>query len=217
MDAPYVWDHISEGKACIKNLKTCDPLKWPPLTTGMSYSCGQSVSIEKPRDKRRLFLSSSCFKYIKNPSLPRSPRGSPRSWAHRRISELSEGGGVKPKNKISVGSLGPNYKQLLISCNVLIFAGCVRYVIKYVYSTYVFFSLSVVAAAHTAYSTLHAFSPQIALPLTKKLWLLFRRDFSRAKSVEPIFQPRVFSHIQRVNSYFPNQIKYLDYIPTAFV
>ena len=52
MHAPYVWDHISEGKACIKNPKTCGPSKWPPLTTGMSYSCGQSVSFEKPRDKR---------------------------------------------------------------------------------------------------------------------------------------------------------------------
>ena len=52
MDAPYVWDHISEGKVCIKNPKTCGPSKWPPLTTGMSYSCGPSVSIEKPRDKR---------------------------------------------------------------------------------------------------------------------------------------------------------------------
>ena len=54
MDAPYVWDHISEGKECIKNLKTCGPSKWPPLTNGMSYSFGQSVSIEKPRFKRRL-------------------------------------------------------------------------------------------------------------------------------------------------------------------
>ena len=53
MDAPYVWDHISEGKACIKNPKTCGPSKWPPLTTGMSYSCGPSVSIEKPHDKQR--------------------------------------------------------------------------------------------------------------------------------------------------------------------
>ena len=54
MDAPYVWDRILEGKACIKNPKTCGPSKWPSLTTGMSYSCGQSVSIEKPRDKQRL-------------------------------------------------------------------------------------------------------------------------------------------------------------------
>ena len=52
IDVPYVWDHISEGKACIKNPKTCGPSKWPPLTNGMSYSCGQSVSFEKPRDKR---------------------------------------------------------------------------------------------------------------------------------------------------------------------
>ena len=51
MHAPYVWDHISEGKACIKNPKTCDPSKWPPLTTGMSYSCGQSVSIELKLNK----------------------------------------------------------------------------------------------------------------------------------------------------------------------
>ena len=28
MDAPYVWDHISEGKVCIKNPKTCGPSKW---------------------------------------------------------------------------------------------------------------------------------------------------------------------------------------------
>ena len=48
----YVWDHISEGKACIKNPKACGPSKWPPLTTGMSYSCRPSVSIKKPRDKR---------------------------------------------------------------------------------------------------------------------------------------------------------------------
>ena len=28
MDAPYVWpDHILEGKACIKNPKTCGPSK----------------------------------------------------------------------------------------------------------------------------------------------------------------------------------------------
>ena len=45
----YVWDHISEGKACIKNPKTCGPSKWPPLTNSMSYSYGRSVSIEKPR------------------------------------------------------------------------------------------------------------------------------------------------------------------------
>ena len=38
MDAPYVWDHILEEKVCIKNPKTCGPSKWPPLTTGMSYS-----------------------------------------------------------------------------------------------------------------------------------------------------------------------------------
>ena len=54
MDAPYVWDHISERKACIKNPKTCGPSKWLPLTAGMSYSCGQSVSIEKPHDKQSL-------------------------------------------------------------------------------------------------------------------------------------------------------------------
>ena len=30
-------------------------------------------------------------------SFPRSARGSPRSWVHRRISELSEGGGAKPE------------------------------------------------------------------------------------------------------------------------
>ena len=42
MDAPYVRDHILEGKACIKNPKTCGgvPSKWPPLTNGMSYSYG---------------------------------------------------------------------------------------------------------------------------------------------------------------------------------
>ena len=57
----YVGVHISEGKTCIKNPKTCGPSKWPPLTNGMSYSCGQSVSIEKPRFKRRLSLSPSCF------------------------------------------------------------------------------------------------------------------------------------------------------------
>jgi len=57
----FVWDHISEGKACTKNPKTCGPYKWPPLTNGMSYSCGQSVSNEKPRDKRRSSLSPSCF------------------------------------------------------------------------------------------------------------------------------------------------------------
>ena len=53
MDVPYVWDHISEGKACIKNPKTCAPSKWSSVTTGMSYSCGQSVSIEKLHDKQR--------------------------------------------------------------------------------------------------------------------------------------------------------------------
>ena len=68
MDAPYVWDHISEGKLlCIKNLKTCGPSKWPPLTTGMSYSCGPSVSIEKPRDKRLAYklVDSDCLSFFK--------------------------------------------------------------------------------------------------------------------------------------------------------
>ena len=50
--ADYVWDHIVEGKACIKNPKTCGPSKWPPLSNGMSYSWVRSVSIEKPCDKR---------------------------------------------------------------------------------------------------------------------------------------------------------------------
>ena len=57
----YVWDHISEGKACIKNPKTCGHSKWPPLTNGMSCSCGRSVSIEKPYFKQRSSLSISCF------------------------------------------------------------------------------------------------------------------------------------------------------------
>ena len=47
----YFWDHILEGKACIKNSKTRGPSKWPYLTTGMSYSCGQSVSIELKPNK----------------------------------------------------------------------------------------------------------------------------------------------------------------------
>ena len=57
----YVWVHISEGKTCSINPKTCGPSKWPPLTNSMSYSYGRSVSIEKPHDKRRSSLSLNCF------------------------------------------------------------------------------------------------------------------------------------------------------------
>ena len=45
----YVWDHILEGKACIKNPKTCGPSPWPTLSNSMSYSCVGSISIEKRR------------------------------------------------------------------------------------------------------------------------------------------------------------------------
>ena len=53
MDVAHVWGHNSETKAQIKNLKTCGPSKWPPLTKGMPYSWVQNVSIEKPRDNRK--------------------------------------------------------------------------------------------------------------------------------------------------------------------
>ena len=46
-------------------------------------------------------------------SLPRSPRGSPRSWAHRRISELSEGGGVKPKKCQNKNKKGTTFLLIL--------------------------------------------------------------------------------------------------------
>ena len=65
----YVWDYISKGKARIKNPKTCGPPKWPLLTNGMSCSCGRSVSIEKPRDKRRSPLSLSCFIWFRDSNL----------------------------------------------------------------------------------------------------------------------------------------------------
>ena len=52
MDVPLVWGHNSETKAQIKNPKTCGPPQWTTLANGVSYSCGPSVSIEKPRDKR---------------------------------------------------------------------------------------------------------------------------------------------------------------------
>ena len=61
MDVPHVWGHNSETKAQIKNPKTCGPPQWTTLANGVSYSCGRSVSIEKPRYKRRVSLSLFCF------------------------------------------------------------------------------------------------------------------------------------------------------------
>ena len=53
MDVPHVWSHNFETKAQIKNLKTCGPSKWPPLTKVMPYSWVWNISIKKPRDNRK--------------------------------------------------------------------------------------------------------------------------------------------------------------------
>ena len=53
MDVPHVWGHDSEIKLQIKNMKTCGPSKWLPLTKGMPYSWERNVSSEKLRDNRK--------------------------------------------------------------------------------------------------------------------------------------------------------------------
>ena len=48
-------------KALIKKVNTCGPSPWSTLANGMSFSCVQSVFIERRRHKKRSSLSIFCF------------------------------------------------------------------------------------------------------------------------------------------------------------
>ena len=57
----YIYDHKSKTKALIKKVKICGPSPWSTLANGMSYSCVQSVWIERPSHKRSWSWSPSVW------------------------------------------------------------------------------------------------------------------------------------------------------------